>query len=326
MLTIITPTGERPEAFALAQRMLARQTYQGPVHWIVVDDGEVPTPVTLRRDGWAVDVIRPQPFWSMGNNTQGRNLKAGLELIQPGALLTIWEDDDWYAPDWLDQIAAEAHHADLIGEGRVTYYNVASRRWHRFGNDQHTSLRCTAMQGPAIETFRKVLEVPDPYYDLKLWHQHGNKHVFRGRHTVGIKGMPGRQGIAEGHSRLSGSPDPNLRVLRDLIGDDADWYTDFYRELGLMQQRLICAVPFAHNGKSYRPGQEVIIANDDEAELLITAGKIRRKTFMDRGAKTMNQEAKIAHTEKKAEQASDKEGGAEPAPKERRTRSSVKAD
>jgi hypothetical protein len=36
--TVITPTGDRPETFALCERYLYRQTLK-PSKWIVVDDG-----------------------------------------------------------------------------------------------------------------------------------------------------------------------------------------------------------------------------------------------------------------------------------------------
>ena len=40
--TIITPTGDRPDAFELCCKYVQRQTIK-PVEWIVIDDGETPT-------------------------------------------------------------------------------------------------------------------------------------------------------------------------------------------------------------------------------------------------------------------------------------------
>ena len=38
-ITLITPTCNRPEAFALCEYWMSRQTYSGEIQWIVVDDG-----------------------------------------------------------------------------------------------------------------------------------------------------------------------------------------------------------------------------------------------------------------------------------------------
>ena len=51
MLTLLTATGARPEAWAICERLMARQTYAGPVRWIIVDAGPEAQPVTLQRAG-----------------------------------------------------------------------------------------------------------------------------------------------------------------------------------------------------------------------------------------------------------------------------------
>lgn len=43
MIVLITPTGARKNQFELCMRWMLRQTYQGNVVWIIVDD---PVPVT----------------------------------------------------------------------------------------------------------------------------------------------------------------------------------------------------------------------------------------------------------------------------------------
>lgn len=80
-MQLLTATGARPEAWALCEQWMARQDYAGPVHWVIVDDGETPQPITFSRDGWTLTVIRPLPRWKQGMNTQCRNMLAGLEKI-----------------------------------------------------------------------------------------------------------------------------------------------------------------------------------------------------------------------------------------------------
>ena len=302
MLTVLTPTGERPEAFELCQRMMARQTYNGPVIWIVVDDGRTPSGVWLKRAKWNVEIIRPEPLWAPGQNTQGRNLLAGLARVGPDTVLTIVEDDDYYAPEWLQWVADHSREAELIGEGDAIYYNVRRRKYRRLSNTEHASLRCTAIRGAAIETFRDVLAVPYRYYDLRLWAQHKDRKVFERRLTVGMKALPGRAGIALGHDG-KGNDDKDGTQLRALIGDDADWYLPFYQE-GRIMDKLIVSKPFRYNRRDWKVGEEFIPVKRIDGELHMHAGKVRkdeRKTLTakppaNRVLQVKNQEAKLVET------------------------------
>lgn len=225
MLTLLTATGARPEAWEICERLMMRQTYSGPVHWIVVDDGLDPQPVTFQRDGWTLEVLRPQPYWQPGQNTQARNLLAGLARVQRDARLVVIEDDDWYGLGWLDKVNAELVNAELVGEYRAKYYNVATKRARQLNNTQHASLCSTAMRGAAIDTFRWACDRNPKFIDLELWRKHRSRHLFGGHRVVGIKGMPGRGGIGMGHAKdFNGDPDPNGAILRAWIGDDADLY------------------------------------------------------------------------------------------------------
>lgn len=230
MLAVITPTGARPDAFKLCQQWMTRQTYPGPIHWIIVDDGPVPLPTPIRMPkNWMMTIVRPKPLWEPGQNTQGRNLKAGLEEVERGWPVTIVEDDDYYAPGWLEWVVDMIPATELIGERDAIYYNVKFRRFSQLGNKRNASLRCTAMRDGAIEKFHRVLERPQTYYDLQLWKHHARKLTFPRLYTVGIKGMPGRGGIARGHDRPEGEFDPRLSKLRAVIGEDAAVYAPFYQ-------------------------------------------------------------------------------------------------
>lgn len=225
MLNLLTTTGERPEAWALCQRWMARQTYAGPVRWIVVDDGEQPQPITFERDGWELAVVRPLPFWRPGQNTQARNLLAGLAGLTVRDRVAIIEDDDWYAPDWLEQLAGRLKGNLLLGESHARYYNVARRIGRQLRNGAHASLCATAASGTAIEMLRAVAGSAPTYIDLQLWRKHKPAQLLSGHRVVGIKGLPGRGGIGVGHKdTFSGDADPAGELLRSWIGTDAEAY------------------------------------------------------------------------------------------------------
>ena len=225
MLTLLTATGCRPAAFALLERMMKAQTYAGPVRWVIVDDGEQPQPITFEREGWTLDVVRPEPFWRPGANTQARNLLAGLESINRSARLLVIEDDDHYASDWLEVCDAHLNRASLVGEIRARYYNVPRRVARQLNNTQHSSLCSTAMRDGAIDAFRKVCQPGRQFIDLELWRGYRDRLLFTGSRVVGIKGLPGRGGIGMGHNAgFNGTPDPSGAILRQWVGQDAEWY------------------------------------------------------------------------------------------------------
>ena len=68
-VTLITPTGYRPEAFGLCIEYVWRQTYNGPLQWIVVDDGHPAMPFNgelFEIRGTEVTRIFPVPSWVPG--------------------------------------------------------------------------------------------------------------------------------------------------------------------------------------------------------------------------------------------------------------------
>lgn len=277
MLTLLTPTGERPDAFALCKTMMLRQTYDGPVRWIIVDDGRKAADARFSKNNWSVEVIRPDQLWSPGENTQGRNLSIGVRkaLEAKNPIIVPIEDDDHYKPEWLETVAKHAPRAELIGERFARYYNVRVRRWQRLGNAGHASLRCSAMRGGAVHTFLDVLTVPYKYYDLKLWGRHESRALFDTQLTCGIKGMPGRPGIAVGHDGLKGNEDPRAAVLREWIGSDADWYLPYYEgPYAMTKQELVVLRPFRYNRRNFQTGELFPCAKRIDVEILTHAKKI----------------------------------------------------
>jgi hypothetical protein len=219
MLTLLIATGCRPQAWAISEQLLVRQTYDGPVRLVIVDDGPEPQPVTLQRAGWSVEVVRPLPHWEPGQNTQARNLAAGLEWIDADERVVIIEDDDYYAPGYLADVARWLDKHELVGESHARYFNVATGRGKGMNNARHASLCSTAMRGMGLKAFRSAVQKADKFIDMTLWRSCPGR-LYRTRHVVGIKGLPGRGGIGCGHMDHFGSP----MQLSDWIGEDAKLY------------------------------------------------------------------------------------------------------
>ena len=90
-VSVITPTGDRPECFELLRRWVVHQTLR-PAQWIVVDDGKTPMhPIP------EATVIRREPHPDDPACTLGKNLEAALAHVLHDKII-IMEDDDWYGP------------------------------------------------------------------------------------------------------------------------------------------------------------------------------------------------------------------------------------
>ena len=225
MLTLLTMTGGRPDAWELCKRWMRGQTYAGPVRWIVVDDGPVPQDMKGVRSDWELTLLRPQPYWQLHQNTQRRNILAGLDAFD-GDMLAVIEDDDYYSPGYLDAMVKLLEKGELVGESNALYFNLRTMAGQRCQNGQHASLCQTAMRGAAVAEFRRAALTDTAFIDCRLWRQFkGQKALMPTTLCVGIKGLPGRGGIGAGHRMVRGK----VRVgdVAEIIGDDWQHYLPF---------------------------------------------------------------------------------------------------
>lgn len=202
---------------------MSQQTYAGHVRWIVVDDGEIPEPWDFSRNGWSFELIRRKPFWKHGQNTQAANLRAALAVVSDDEQVACIENDDYYAPTWLERIAEELKTAELVGQGWNCYYHAQTGAVRINDNSTHASLCASAFKGEALALFRRQCERAPLLIDVPMWKHANNRRVFKDMLVVGIKGMPGRNGLAGGHKMTTDQPFD----LREWIGNDAEAYSQF---------------------------------------------------------------------------------------------------
>jgi hypothetical protein len=228
-ITVLTCTGDRPEAFALAEKYMKAQAMQ-PTQWIVLDDGIDPTVCTRGQTYIYCPHLR-------GAGSMIGKLKLALESdIITGDALALVEDDDFYHPQYLSWCRHFLTKFDLVGEGLAMYYNVRGRFWFEHTNMLHASLCSTSMTRAVFPAMLKECDNPDAFIDSRIWAKFtGKKTVVRPnqRLTVGIKAMPGREGYGSGHGNVCGPgchPDPRLKKLSQLIGEEYHSYEKFYAQ------------------------------------------------------------------------------------------------
>jgi len=218
-LTLITCTADRPEAFHLCERWMARQTYRGSIQWIVADGGEKPANCTR---GQQHLILGPEP--DPLKNFR-RNLTVALEHVE-SRMIAFIEDDDWYAPDWLEAVTGWLTNADIAGEIPARYYNVASRRYHEHANGTHASLCQTAMRSSLLWSLLTAIgHDRGPFVDRTLWDQVAatkRQRLERSCRVIGMKGVIGRVGLGLGHAdHHFGSSDPDRATLDRWMSCDA---------------------------------------------------------------------------------------------------------
>lgn len=229
-ITLFTAACDRPEAWALCERWMARQTVKAD-QWLVIDDDRIrPTKCTMGQEYHLIPESNPQ---------QSMPAKARYifdhNLVRGDVLLFI-ENDDWYAPNYIESMIAQLQHVALVGEGRAVYYHVRWRALWRHNNLGHASLCSTAIARAGYAHLHSIIkQMPDnPFFDCVLWPSFPlSKRVLgaeQGHTVVGMKCMPGITGsVGQHRNREHGiQADTDLSKLRELIGSDADAYAPFY--------------------------------------------------------------------------------------------------
>jgi len=227
-ITAITAACHRPEAWALCERYMARQTVK-PDQWLVLDGDDPKTVCTMGQEY----VFNAD--WVGRDNMPTKIIYALENNLIKGDAVVFWEYDDWYASNWIQTCIAGLKNYDMFGEGDALYYNVKHRFWSSAGNARHASLCQTAIRRSLFDGLFNVCQSKHPFFDTRLWQLNCRKWLFLPkdgrRKLIGIKAMPGRLGYSAEHAMKFPKEvrhDPSLFKLWQLIGDDAAAYLPFY--------------------------------------------------------------------------------------------------
>lgn len=219
LVTLITPTGMRHHAFYICEKLIAKQTYKN-IQWIVVDDGEERVECALGQT-----YLRGPVTWKENYNTQRLNLMQAIEHVK-GKYVFFIEDDDYYAPDYIEfYVSLLSSACDVVGESDVKYYHLKSKSWLSLKNYDHTSLAATAFNAKHMPIFLEALHSGEKFFDITFWKYAQENDLktllFNNKqYSVGIKGFPGRKGIGSGHAPAGYISDPFGNKLRSWVGDE----------------------------------------------------------------------------------------------------------
>lgn len=239
-ITAITPTGDRPLAFLLCQQWMRNQTLQ-PDQWIIVDDGKIPCEWLGQRplkSPSMIEYVRREPQANDPKHTLLVNLKAAIPLITGDKIIVI-EDDEYYAPDYIKEMAQRLDIHPIAGIGNSRYYHLPIGSYTRCKNAYHASLAQTAFKRPILPILEELINLgmETKWLDCRLWERCGRNarnFVFMDSDEnplyVGIKGLPGRGGIGRGHDPAfylrEKRDDGTKQILKSWIPKDYEIYLD----------------------------------------------------------------------------------------------------
>jgi hypothetical protein len=239
MIDIITPTGDRPLQFSFCWQWMAKQTFSGPVNWIIVDDSSEHYPTPSMPDNWEVQHIKKPKNPGIKNSSQAVNIMCATEYLKYDNIVMI-EDDDYYSPKWLDICYEALKTHSLIGRDNIIFYNMYSRSyWDKsYAGFDTNAMAQTALRKSLIPNLKNACLVdmdPTGMVDHNLWVSVDKKDkILLGRghveYVVGIKGLPGRAGMSNKHKQRLINSDHDFSALRKIVGEEA--FSIYMRTLG----------------------------------------------------------------------------------------------
>lgn len=225
--------------------------------WLVIDDGK-----KSYRPKVDCDYYYREPQANESRQTMNLNIAHALDKIK-GDVIFFLEDDEYYAPRYIQTMIENMQDKKMVGICCSKYYHLPTKTYFVHGNVNHASLAQTAITKELLPELEKIIKDEDPFIDLKLWATTGKKKPnvpYRGRAKnfdlgdallfhdgdedclyVGMKGMPGRAGIGSGHKGI-GRHDSRGVILRKWMPIDCEKYLaiNFGNDLHCIKNRRVC--------------------------------------------------------------------------------------
>ncbi|MET1056746.1 MAG: glycosyltransferase family A protein [Pedobacter sp.] len=158
LVSCIMPTANREKFIPLAIEYFLNQDYPN-VELIIVDDG-VQSVSALVPDNPKIKYFYTEPLGTIGVKRNYACEKSSGEIIMH------WDDDDWYAHDWVSRQvdALLTSGADITGLNRVVFYSPSvNKRWMYEDLDEEKPWLCGATMA-----YRKSLWEAHNFIDIQV--------------------------------------------------------------------------------------------------------------------------------------------------------------
>lgn len=160
--------------------------------------------------------------------------KKGYQRFSDVDIIFFWEDDDWYASDYIEQMLIEwdkAGRPDIFGTIFTMYYHLKLKKYFKMNHHQRASAMNTMIKPNKDINWGKD---DNPYTDTWLWMQ-GQKltqalYEPKTVKSIGMKhgiGMSGGKGHTDNFQRYL-NDDHDMYWLRGIVDEES---FKFYEEL-----------------------------------------------------------------------------------------------
>lgn len=158
LVSCIMPTANRQKFLPLAIHYFIDQDYPNK-ELIIIDDG-LESAKTLIPNHPQIRYFYSEPLGTIGVKRNHACDKAQGEIIMH------WDDDDWYAPDWISRQveALSTSGADITGLNTVLFYSPSvEKRWVYEDSDLEKPWLCGATMA-----YRKSFWQEHPFVDIQV--------------------------------------------------------------------------------------------------------------------------------------------------------------
>lgn len=176
LVTCITPTANRQKFLPLAIKYFLAQDYPN-AEMVIIDDGINSAAALIPENPKIKYYYYPEKIGTIGVKRNVACEKANGEII------VHWDDDDWYAPDWISkQVEAQlTSGADITGLNIVDFYSPSvNMRWRYEDTETEKPWLCGATMA-----FKKSFWEQHKFIDLQVgedydfvWNSGGKVFAF----------------------------------------------------------------------------------------------------------------------------------------------------
>ncbi|MDO7744611.1 MAG: glycosyltransferase family 2 protein [Pedobacter sp.] len=128
-VSCIMPTANRPNFVELAVNHFLNQDYED-AELVIIDDGKESVRSSIPDHERIQYFFYNRPLGTIGAK---RNIACEKAL---GSVIMHWDDDDWYAWDWIDKQleALETSKADICGLNDITFFSPVVHKFWRYAD------------------------------------------------------------------------------------------------------------------------------------------------------------------------------------------------
>ena len=158
LVSCIMPTANRPNFVELAVANFLNQDFRD-AELIIIDDGKVSVQSVIP------DHHRVKYTYTAPISTIGMKRNYAIEK-SCGEIIMHWDDDDWYAHDWMTRQlkVMENNQADIIGLNEILFFSPAQGKYWKYA-DKNTE---RPWLSGATMAYRRKFWDQHPFNDLQI--------------------------------------------------------------------------------------------------------------------------------------------------------------